>query len=195
MQNFDDRMQIQRSLLDLDELQIQNSSEVRPTLTVIWLRGEGGAHAAVSPRPPNPSDTIRLSPGPRATRTPRCPSLQRHSPSLRAQPFIVRFTMKKLRISGGRSLTGPLRDARRFFLYTVVARTEGHAHDVGVWDLSIIQGPFSAAPCQTLIITIANFSIAVQANCRTHRPQNLKLLDFSMYQSGIDFKCRYSNRP
>jgi len=28
MQNFDDRMQIQRSLLDLDELQIQNSSEV-----------------------------------------------------------------------------------------------------------------------------------------------------------------------
>jgi hypothetical protein len=28
-----------------------------------------------------------------------------------------------------------------------------------------------------------------------HRPQKLKMLDFSMYQPGIDFKCPYSNRP
>jgi hypothetical protein len=26
-------------------------------------------------------------------------------------------------------------------------------------------------------------------------PLGLKMLDFSMYQSGIDFKCPYSNRP
>jgi hypothetical protein len=31
----------------------------------------------------------------------------------------------------------------------------------------------------------------LQANCRTHRPQKLEMLDFSMYQSGIDFKCPY----
>jgi hypothetical protein len=35
-------------------------------------------------------------------------------------------------------------------LYTVVPRTGSYAHDVGIWDLSIIQGPFSVAPCQTL---------------------------------------------
>jgi hypothetical protein len=35
-------------------------------------------------------------------------------------------------------------------LYTMVPRTEGYAYDVGVWDLSIVQGPFSVAPCQTL---------------------------------------------
>jgi hypothetical protein len=26
----------------------------------------------------------------------------------------------------------------------------GYASDVGVWDLSIVQGAFSVAPCQTL---------------------------------------------
>jgi hypothetical protein len=34
-------------------------------------------------------------------------------------------------------------------LYTMVARTEGYAYDVGVRDWSIVQGPFSVAPCQT----------------------------------------------
>ena len=62
--------------------------------------------------------------------------------------------MQKLRIvtigiSGGRSLTGPFRDARRFPSTTMVLCTEGYAYDVGVWDLSIVQGPFSVAPCQT----------------------------------------------
>ena len=46
----------------------------------------------------------------------------------------------------GDQLTRPFRDARRFPLYTLVAR--GYAYDVGVWDLSIVQGPFSVAPCQ-----------------------------------------------
>jgi hypothetical protein len=34
-------------------------------------------------------------------------------------------------------------------LYTMIPRTGGYAHDVGVWELSIVQGPFSVAPCQT----------------------------------------------
>jgi hypothetical protein len=45
-----------------------------------------------------------------------------------------------------------------------VARTGGYTYDVGVWDLSIMQGPFSVAPCQTLNDTndtIRNFCIAV----------------------------------
>jgi hypothetical protein len=35
-------------------------------------------------------------------------------------------------------------------LHTMVPRTGGYAYDVGVWDLSITQGPFSVSPCQTL---------------------------------------------
>jgi hypothetical protein len=42
-------------------------------------------------------------------------------------------------------------------LYTMITRTGGYAYAVGVWDLSldlsldlsIVQGPFSVAPCQT----------------------------------------------
>jgi hypothetical protein len=33
-------------------------------------------------------------------------------------------------------------------LDTMVSGTGGCAYDVGVWDLSIVQGPFSVAPCQ-----------------------------------------------
>jgi hypothetical protein len=33
-------------------------------------------------------------------------------------------------------------------LDTVVALTEGYTYDVEVWDLSIVQGPFSVAPCK-----------------------------------------------
>jgi hypothetical protein len=38
------------------------------------------------------------------------------------------------------------------FLYTLVARTKGYTCDVGVWVLSIVQGPFSVAPRQTLFV-------------------------------------------
>jgi hypothetical protein len=41
-------------------------------------------------------------------------------------------------------------------LYTMVPRTGGYAYDVGVWDLSIVQGPFSVAPCRTLFATFAS---------------------------------------
>jgi hypothetical protein len=42
-------------------------------------------------------------------------------------------------------LTGPFRDARRF-PSRIVARTDGYTYAVGVWDLSIVQGPFPVAP-------------------------------------------------
>jgi hypothetical protein len=37
----------------------------------------------------------------------------------------------------------------------MVPRAEGYTHDVGVWDLSIVQWPFSVAPCQTLALRFA----------------------------------------
>jgi hypothetical protein len=49
-------------------------------------------------------------------------------------------------ISGGGSLTRPLRDARRF-PSTIAPRTKGYAYYIGVWGLSLIHGPFSVAPC------------------------------------------------
>jgi hypothetical protein len=42
-------------------------------------------------------------------------------------------------------------------LTRIVARTEGYTHAAKVWDLSIVQGPFSVAPCQTLIVRFVNF--------------------------------------
>jgi hypothetical protein len=73
--------------------------------------------------------------------------------------------MKKLRIvtlgiSGGRSLTGAVTRRSPISLDTMVPRTGGYTHDVGVWDVCIIQGPFSVAPCQTLGVTIRTFCIA-----------------------------------
>jgi hypothetical protein len=59
--------------------------------------------------------------------------------------------MKKLRNVrdfGWRSLTRPFRDARRF-PSTIVARTHMYMYTYAakVWDLSIVQGPVSVAPC------------------------------------------------
>jgi hypothetical protein len=48
----------------------------------------------------------------------------------------------------------PFRDA----LYTIVARTHmQYTYAAKVWDLSIVQGPFSVAPCQTLALRYAFF--------------------------------------
>jgi hypothetical protein len=48
-------------------------------------------------------------------------------------------------------------------LHMVVARTGRYTHAAKVWDLSIVKGPFSVAPCQTLglMFTIRNLCIAV----------------------------------
>jgi hypothetical protein len=47
-------------------------------------------------------------------------------------------------VTGGRSLTRPIS------LYTTVARTHLYTYAAKVRDLSIVQGPVSVAPCQTL---------------------------------------------
>jgi hypothetical protein len=47
-------------------------------------------------------------------------------------------------------------------LSITVACTEGFTFTAEVWALSIVQGAFSVAPCQTLGVTIRNLFIAVQ---------------------------------
>jgi hypothetical protein len=48
-------------------------------------------------------------------------------------------------------------------LDTIVARTEGNAYAAKVWDLSIVQGPFSVAPCQIRsMLRFATFFVAVR---------------------------------
>jgi hypothetical protein len=63
-----------------------------------------------------------------------------------------------------------VRDARRLPSYTIVARTRMYTYAANVCDLSIVQGPFPAAPRQTLNVTIRNFFAAVSERaCRAHR--------------------------
>jgi hypothetical protein len=38
----------------------------------------------------------------------------------------------------------------------MVARTEGYTYAVKVWALSLVQGSFSVAPCQTLVVRFAS---------------------------------------
>jgi hypothetical protein len=57
---------------------------------------------------------------------------------------------------GGDELTRPFRHALRFSLYAVVARTKSYTYAANVWELSIVQGPFSVAPCRMLIVPIRN---------------------------------------
>jgi hypothetical protein len=50
------------------------------------------------------------------------------------------------------------RDARRMPLTTfVAAHTQGYTYAARVWDMSIVQGPFSVAPCQTRTFRFATF--------------------------------------
>jgi hypothetical protein len=46
--------------------------------------------------------------------------------------------------------------------YAVVARTHIYTYDATVWDLSIVQGPFSIILCQTQALRSHRFCIAVQ---------------------------------
>jgi hypothetical protein len=47
------------------------------------------------------------------------------------------------------------------FLHTIEARTRLYTYAAKVWDLSIVQGPFSVAPCQTLTLRFANCCVTV----------------------------------
>jgi hypothetical protein len=53
------------------------------------------------------------------------------------------------------------REARCVPSHTTVARAEGCTCGAKVWALSIVQGPFSVAPCQNLSVTIRNLFSAV----------------------------------
>ena len=61
-----------------------------------------------------------------------------------------------LAISGGMAY-GAVSRRPPISLYAMVPRTGGYAYDVGVWDLSIVQGPFSVKPR----VTSRSFCIAV----------------------------------
>jgi hypothetical protein len=71
-----------------------------------------------------------------------------------------RTTMQKVakstRVSGGGSLTGRYATPAEFPLHDS-NRTGGNAYDVGVWDLSIVQGPCSVAP-KTLTLRFITFA-------------------------------------
>jgi hypothetical protein len=43
-------------------------------------------------------------------------------------------------------------------LDTMVVRTGSYTYDASVWDVSIVQGPFSVAPCQTITLRFATFA-------------------------------------
>jgi hypothetical protein len=131
---------------------------------VAALRAAGAVHAAPQePRPHAPQrplchsrDTANphplIAPQPRAAiklcgRSPRCASMSRLT-HLIAAPY----SGEKVANRGGKGfgweiLTRPLRDARRFpstHCYSVPGATRT---TLGFGDLSIVQGPFSVAPC------------------------------------------------
>jgi hypothetical protein len=78
-------------------------------------------------------------------------------------------------ISRGGSLTRAVTRRPPVSLHTMVPRTAGYAYDVGVWGSSIVQGPFSVAPCQTLSVTIRNFFIVVRSSARGRGRPHLDL--------------------
>jgi hypothetical protein len=64
------------------------------------------------------------------------------------------------------SSRGRFHDARRFPLYTIVARTRMYTYAAAkVRDLSIVQGPFSVGLCHSLTLRIRIFFVAVQRGC------------------------------
>ena len=71
-------------------------------------------------------------------------------------------TGKKLRIGrlGWAIAHGPFRDTGRFPSSLIVVRTEGYTY-AEVWDLCIVQGPFSCRPVPNPNRPIRNCSIAV----------------------------------
>jgi hypothetical protein len=52
---------------------------------------------------------------------------------------------RNVRDSGWEIAHGAVTRRPPFPLYTMIPRTGGYTHDVGVWDLSIVQRPFSVA--------------------------------------------------
>jgi hypothetical protein len=64
-------------------------------------------------------------------------------------------------------------------LYTMVPRTGSYAYGVGVLDSSIVQGPVSVAPCQTLESRFATFASLYHSRRSTSRQEMPNLKDRS----------------
>jgi hypothetical protein len=88
-------------------------------------------------------------------RAPACRDKEEKWRRVRWPTAMAKLRIVTVGISGGRSLTRPFRDAHRFPLYTIVARSHVYTHAAKFWDLCIVQGPFSTAPCQTLALRFA----------------------------------------
>jgi hypothetical protein len=86
------------------------------------------------------------------------------TPRAKQTPFVRQVRRTALQKSGeyrhgrgfGReiSLTRPFRDARRFPSTRLFPRTLSCTYAAKVWDLCIVQRPFSVAPCQTLALRL-----------------------------------------
>ena len=48
--------------------------------------------------------------------------------------------------------------SRRLPIPLSISPTKGYTYAPKVWDLSIVQGPFSVAPCQTLFVRFVTFA-------------------------------------
>ena len=62
-------------------------------------------------------------------------------------------------------------------LDTIVARTHTYTYAANVWGLSIVQGLFSVAACQTLALRLATFCIVAHLRGRERRHAVLRQRD------------------
>ena len=90
----------------------------------------------------------------------------------------------------GGQLTRPCCDARRFPSQALYPITEGYTYAAKGLDLSIVQGPFSVAPCQNLNVTIRSFfhrCVAVESHAAplTHSTR----LPPSIYQRELNLSA------
>ena len=100
-------------------------------------------------------------------------------------------------VSGGRWLTRGRFATPAEFLSRIVARVEGYTYDAIMWDVSIVQAPFSVAPCQTLMFRFATFCIAVYAGRvgGTASPLGAARCDLNEVARRLRFQqSRYLNR-
>jgi hypothetical protein len=148
------RRRRRRLLPGLGVLRLRGALPALSTSSSSWPAGSGCCVALLLLRPPScgplpPPRSLRHAPSPASapsksaavlmpTRKPACSAMGK-------------LRIETLGISGGRSLTRPLRDARRFpSTRRTETRTHMNTYAAKVWDLSIVQGPFSVTPCPTL---------------------------------------------
>jgi hypothetical protein len=90
---------------------------------------------------------------------PPCHALRRHQLARAATIKVANRDVRDFRV--GDELTRAVSRRPPISLDTVVARTEGYTYAAKIWDFSIVQGPFSVAPCQTVALRFATFCFAL----------------------------------